>query len=252
MTATAASCRAIVVSGARDIHDHFKQAAAAARTPVEIVETQSADSASRMLSAGGTDLIFLDDDLPSEDIVRIVTAARAVNHGPLTLLMTTSKQAGSSFDTDAVTIKPASAEDTGRLIEGAIRLRRGMRVLVVDDSATMRGIVRRVLWATRFPLEIVEVDAGAAALEAVRGGEFSVVFLDCNMPGMSGLDALAALSREDRDAAVVMITSSQDEALAEKIRQQGAALLKKPFFPEDVEAVLFDLWGIRALNTRRH
>jgi CheY-like chemotaxis protein len=252
MTATPASCRIILISGAKAIHECFKEVALSCCAPVELTETTSAASASRALAPGGSDLVFIDDDLANEDIVQIVSAARGSNNAPLTLLMTKSQQTDAAFETDAITIKPAGPDDARRLIEGAIRLRRGMRVLVVDDSSTMRSIVRKVLWATRFPLEIVEVNDGAAALDAARGSEFGVVFLDCNMPGMSGLDALSALKRENRAMPVVMITSSQDEALAEKISAQGASLLKKPFFPEDVEAALFDLCGFRALNTSRH
>jgi hypothetical protein len=47
------------------------------------------------------------------------------------------------------------------------------------------------------------------------------------------------------------MTSTPDEAVAEKARAQGAAFLKKPFFPVDLEAVLCSFFGLRALNQQR-
>jgi hypothetical protein len=48
-----------------------------------------------------------------------------------------------------------------------------------------------------------------------------------------------------------MMSSAQDEALARKAGALGAAFLKKPFFPADIEAVLCGFYGLRAFNPRR-
>jgi hypothetical protein len=48
-----------------------------------------------------------------------------------------------------------------------------------------------------------------------------------------------------------LITSTQDIAVALRARAQGAAFLKKPFFPADIEAVLCRFYGLRALNPQR-
>ena len=77
-------------------------------------------------------------------------------------------------------------EEAKRLIERSIRVRLPSRVLVVDDSSTMRTIVRKILGGTRFPLDISEADEGFAALKLARESEFEIVFLDYNMPGFSG------------------------------------------------------------------
>jgi CheY-like chemotaxis protein len=124
-------------------------------------------------------------------------------------------------------------------------------VLVVDDSSTMRSIVRKILTATRFPLEVTEVAQGVEAIELARTAAFDIVFLDYNMPGFSGLETMAEFRREKRRVTFVLMTSTQDDALADRARAQGAAFLKKPFFPADIEAVLCDFYGLRALNPQR-
>jgi CheY-like chemotaxis protein len=131
------------------------------------------------------------------------------------------------------------------------RVRLPSRVLIVDDSATMRSIVRKILAATRFPLDIVEAAQGMEAIEQAREADFNIVFLDYNMPGFSGLETMAEFRRENRRPTFVLMTSTADDAVALRARAQGAAFLKKPFFPADIEAVLCRFYGLRALNPAR-
>ena len=142
-------------------------------------------------------------------------------------------------------------EEARRLVERSMRVRLPSRVLVVDDSSTMRSIVRKILGATRFPFEVSEAAEGGAALKLAGEREFDIVFLDYNMPGFNGLETLAEFKREKRRMTVVVMSSAQDVSLAERVRVQGAAFLKKPFFPADIEAVLTRHYGLTALNPKR-
>ncbi len=85
----------------------------------------------------------------------------------------------------------------------------------------------------------------------VREGDFQIVFLDYNMPGFNGLETLAEFNREHRRVGVVMMTSAATPELADRARSLGAAFLKKPFFPADIETALSGFYGLRALNTQR-
>ena len=62
---------------------------------------------------------------------------------------------------------------------------------MVDDSGTMRSIVRKILSASRFALEVQEAEEGIAALGLLRTGNFGIVFLDYNMPGLNGFETLS-------------------------------------------------------------
>ncbi len=92
--------------------------------------------------------------------------------------------------------KPSRPEEAQCAVDRSIRVLVPTRVLVVDDSATMRSIVRKALAATRFPFEVSEAEEGLAALKLVREGDFHIVFLDYNMPDFSGLETLAEFKRE--------------------------------------------------------
>ena len=244
------SLRVLVVSPSRDDHDLFRQGAAALSVPVEIVEADAAASACDCIT-GGVDLVFLDATLSAADAAQVTAAARATGKPPFTVLLTAPGTAPASFSTDAVAGKPSVLDDARRLVRRAIRVRLPSRVLVVDDSSTVRSIVKKVLAATRFPLEVSEADEGLAALKLARETQFDIVFLDYNMPGFSGMETLAELRREKRRLRVVIMSSTTDETLAERARGEGAAFLKKPFFPADIEAVLCRFYGLSALNPHR-
>jgi two-component system chemotaxis response regulator CheY len=108
------------------------------------------------------------------------------------------------------------------------------RVLVVDDSGTMRKIIVKGLREAGFEdCEFCEAADGASALEALRKQDFDLVLSDINMPGMDGL-ALVRHARDDAeispDLPIVMITT---EGGLEKVQQALGAgatdYLRKPF-----------------------
>jgi two-component system chemotaxis response regulator CheY len=114
------------------------------------------------------------------------------------------------------------------------------RVLVVDDSATMRKIIVKGLRAAGYgACEVIEAADGAAALGALRGAEFDLVLCDINMPGMDGL-ALVRSAREDAtiaaDLPIVMITTEGGLEKVEEALASGATdYLRKPFSSEQLQ-----------------
>ena len=241
------SLRLIVVSPSRGGRALFRNAAAVARVPIELVENDGEAAAGRSLAAGA-DLAFFDTALGGEAVARMASAARAASSPPFTVALGAPADSG-SFPTDGQASRPEDEDDAHRLIAGSIRLRLPSRVLLVDDSPTMRSIVRRVLAATRFPLDVTEAGDGGQALALARAAEFDFVFFDYNLPGLSGLEAIAR--RAKRYPGVVLMTSADDAALAEKAHTQGIAFLKKPFYPADLEWVLCGFCGLRALSPAR-
>jgi CheY-like chemotaxis protein len=141
--------------------------------------------------------------------------------------------------------RPANANEARDLVERCIRMRLPKRVLVVDDSGTMRSIVRKILSGSRFALEVSEAAAGEDALKQLADG-FDLVLLDCNMPGIDGFETLAQIRQIAPRVDVVMMTGTEDEAAAGRARASGAAaFIKKPFYPADIDAVIVTIYGGR-------
>ncbi len=105
-----------------------------------------------------------------------------------------------------------------------------MQALVVDDSSTMRKVLRSILVSAGF--EVIEAKCGAEALERLQQSRSDVALLDWNMPEMSGLELLAKV-RSDRsyDAMrIMMVTTESEEEQLDKALQVGAdEYVMKPF-----------------------
>jgi CheY-like chemotaxis protein len=244
------SLRVLILSASQDDQELYRQGASTLSVPIEIIEADSVSDACRSI-ADGADLVLIDPNFAGAESAPLIAASRAARKPPFTVQLEASGTTMASFETDGLAVKPTQLDGARRLIRRALRVRLPRRVLVVDDSSTMRSIVRKIISATRFPLEVSEADEGFAAIKLARQAEFDLVFLDYNMPGFSGLETLAEFKREKRRVSVVIMTSTQDETLAERVRGQGAVFLKKPFFPADIEAVLCGFYGLKALNPNR-
>jgi CheY-like chemotaxis protein len=120
------------------------------------------------------------------------------------------------------------------------------RVLVVDDSQTVRQIVQKVVKGSMFNCDVTEAGDGDTALSLCRTTNFDVVFLDCNMPGLSGIATMKRLMVLQSSLKVVMMTGEQDLTLETQATECGArAFLHKPFYSADVDRVLHAVYGLR-------
>jgi CheY-like chemotaxis protein len=172
---------------------------------------------------------------PAAFIILVAAAA----HNPAEI-------AAGAVAVDGTVGKPTNLDEAKAILNRCMRVRLPSRVLVVDDSRTMRSIVRKILSATRFRLDIFECEEGIEALKQIRTGKFDLVILDYNMPGLNGLETLSEIKRQYPWVEVIIMTSARDEAVAERARTAGAtAFLKKPFYLADVDAVLHSIYGLR-------
>jgi two-component system, chemotaxis family, chemotaxis protein CheY len=123
-------------------------------------------------------------------------------------------------------------------------------VLVVDDSAVMRGMIKRTLLLSGLHIEaIYEAANGIEALAQMDAHSISVVLLDINMPVMNGITLLKRM-RDDvrlRDIPVVLATSEGSETRIAELMSAGArGWVRKPFFPEQVRDILLPILGRQA------
>lgn len=110
-------------------------------------------------------------------------------------------------------------------------------VLLVEDSAAIRALVRRMLAAGGHT--VLEAAGGAAALAACREHQPDVVLLDVEMPEMSGWDVLAAMKSDAdlRDVPVVFLTGRSDTAdMVDGLRLGAHDYLRKPCEPTELLA----------------
>jgi len=236
------SLRMLLVGAPPAEQDLWLRGSGGISLPVDFFAQEPAEAQST-LNRQGTDICIVDSALPASAKAAVIRAARSRQPRPLIFVC------GAGHDqiaerVDGLLRRPTTLDEARRYAEMCARTRVPTRVLIVDDSATMRSIVRKVLSATRFALDIHEAPEGLAGLKEVRSGRFGLVFLDYQMPGFNGFETLMEMKREQPRLSVVMMTSTVDNVIADRAHKAGVlAFLKKPFYVADIEAVLERYFG---------
>jgi CheY-like chemotaxis protein len=244
------SVRILAICASEPDGELLRQGATHAVIPAHFSHVATAGAARTALAEGKVDIVLLNSTMTERDMKEVFNAVRSARNSPSVVMITPSSKEAADLAAagvaDAITVKPAKLPDAKALIESCMRLKVPSRVLVVDDSITMRSIVRKILNGCRFPLDISEADDGIDALKRISVGKFDFVFLDYNMPGLNGFEMLPQLKQQHPRTEVVMMSSAQDEALAARARVAGAAgFLKKPFYPSDIDAILYAFYRLR-------
>ena len=107
----------------------------------------------------------------------------------------------------------------------------GKKVLVVDDSAVMRQIIKKNLKELGFS-ELMEAENGAAGLKKAGEEPVDLIVSDWNMPNMTGLEFLKAVRADAglKRIAFIMVTSEADkEKIMEAVQAGVDQYLVKPF-----------------------
>ena len=124
----------------------------------------------------------------------------------------------------------------------AVAETRPLNILIVDDSATMRTMIRRVIDLTELPIGTVyEAVNGLEALHILETCSVQAVFTDINMPVMSGYELLTEIARRDawKDILRIVISTDGSRLRQEEVRELNVNLyIRKPFRPEVVRDVL--------------
>ncbi len=243
MSGDLVSLRVLVATAVPAQQELWQRGAAMASLPIDCAAADAAASTA-LLRRDAMDICIVDQDLPAVEKAAVIAAARAAQPAPL-VFMSLPRGSRRIATVDGVLAKPASPESAQKVIELCARAKIPTRVLIVDDSSTMRSIVRKILAASRFAFDVHEAAEGFAALEQLKSGKFGLVFLDYNMPGFNGIETLSEIKRVAPKVSVVMMTSTATEAIIERAQSSGAlAFLKKPFYPTDIDAVIERHYGL--------
>lgn len=109
------------------------------------------------------------------------------------------------------------------------------RILVADDSPTVRLLVRRHLQADGH--EVVEASDGTSAYELGTAGDIDLAILDHLMPGMLGMDILHRWREEEIDFPVLMLSAVDDDTTVIQSLELGALdYIRKPFSMPELRA----------------
>ncbi len=115
-----------------------------------------------------------------------------------------------------------------------------MKILVVDDFATMRRIIKNILTQLGFK-NIIEADDGSTALVVLKSEKIGLVISDWNMPKMTGLDLLKAVRADASMASTpfIMVTAeAQQDNIILAVKAKVSQYIVKPFTAETLSEKL--------------
>ena len=115
-----------------------------------------------------------------------------------------------------------------------------MKVLVVDDFATMRRIVKNILKKIGFS-NIIEAEDGKSALKMLQNDKFDLIMCDWNMPEMPGIELLAKIRSDEQLKKIpfVMVTAeAQKNNIIYAVKAGVSSYIVKPFTAETVDQKL--------------
>lgn len=209
--------------------------------PIEVTHVSSTDALCRSLRQTEFDMVMVDLTLPNlERVARIrdqepggtlVGLADAIGPRERDLA-----RALGGFD---LLQKPIAAEALDRALGVHDQLSEQLRILVVEGSAPVRKVIRKVLNRSRFRNEPDDLESDEIALELLRQRRFDFVFF-----GFSGEDPdlagrIARIRQAAPETRLVLMSLDEWDVITSRLSAELMdAYLKKPFYPEDLDAVI--------------
>jgi DNA-binding NtrC family response regulator len=231
-------------------------AARASKLPLRLSTTDNGRDCLTLLNAANVDLAFIDVHMPELSGTEAFWSARKQGIQTFVTLMSTPPAAEAvemaiKLRAYEFLFKPFNIADALAIMKTYSRISSPTNVLIVDDSSAVRQIVQKVVRGSVFNCEIAEAGDGETALTLCRTTQFDAVFLDCNMPGLSGLNTIKRLLLIQPSLKIAMISAEHNRTNEDLALDSGAcAFLHKPFNSEDVDHVLHAAFGLRSPNLK--
>ena len=118
------------------------------------------------------------------------------------------------------------------------------RILIVEDSATMRSLLTSALESLDPPVKVEEACSGFEALHSLPRASFDLIITDINMPDINGIELVSFVKKNPSYQRIPLVIVSTEGS--EQDRQRGLGLgadayLVKPFTPEELQQIVSDL-----------
>ncbi len=122
-------------------------------------------------------------------------------------------------------------------------------VLIVDDSATIRQMVKKTMAMAGLDVgEIYEASNGIEALAQLNDHPVAAMLVDINMPTMNGIQLLTRMEQNEqlKEVPIVIVSTEGSKQRIQQMEEFGAfGFIRKPFQPEQLRDVLKPILGVK-------
>jgi len=220
---------------------------------IEIDTVADGRSALDILKRKQIDIAFLDMNMPGLNGPEVVAAMRDTKStNCLTVAISNSlddKTESQLRELHAYHFlkKPFQSEDVAEIIATYMTMTTAYPILIVDDSATVRKLTRKILEESRFNFEISEADSAQSALRALASGKFRLVLTDFHMPGVDGIELAGSIRDLSSKIGIYMMSTNDTTYLERSAAFVGInGFLKKPFNAEDIDTIMHEFLALHA------
>lgn len=121
-------------------------------------------------------------------------------------------------------------------------------ILVVDDSATVRAVIKKTLTIAGVDVgELFMAENGREALDIIADNWVDLVLADINMPIMGGIEMLEKMSEDGllKTIPVIVVSTEGSATRIEQLKSKGVkGYIRKPFTPEIIKKMVDDILGV--------
>jgi two-component system chemotaxis response regulator CheY len=122
-----------------------------------------------------------------------------------------------------------------------------LNILVVDDSSVTRAMIIKTLKIAGLPLgEIHQAANGQEGLDELENNWIDLALVDINMPVMNGEEMITRVRERQEwlNLPIVVVSTEGSQTRIERLQQQGAQFIHKPFSPETIREVVSEITGL--------
>jgi len=120
-------------------------------------------------------------------------------------------------------------------------------ILIVDDSRTIRSVIKKTLDIAGVPVgHLYEAENGKEALDIMNLNWIDLVFADINMPVMNGIEMIKKMSEDntlDKTPVIIVSTEGSKTRIDDLLKLGVRAYLRKPINPEDLRNIVNEVMG---------
>lgn len=122
-----------------------------------------------------------------------------------------------------------------------------LNILVVDDSAIVRAVIKKTLGIAGVDVgQIFEAENGQQGLDVLKNQWVDLIFADINMPVMTGIEMIDQMNANNlmKTVPVVVVSTDGSTTRVEELKAKGVReFVRKPFTPEIIKKVVADIVG---------
>ena len=216
-----------------------------------IVQVHDGAKCLALLQSEKCDIAFVDINMPEMDGLEALKMSRKNGGDAFVVMMSTEvndekRQQARESDAYEYLQKPIKPKDLTDIINNYTRFQTKSDILIVDDSRTVRNVVKRILADSVFKMDIREAGSAKEAISECKFEVPDVLFLDINMPETNGIEALKQMIEQEAAPKTILMTGDKSIEFDKSMLELGVvSLLYKPFYAEDVDRIIHEIFDLR-------